>query len=131
QQRNTAIWSTWQWCILVEDQLAEVYRVQTVSIFFRVNQFQDAVFVEMLRQRQLDDVAGDIVIGVEPSNDCFKFFLGGVFWQIFTNRRDSKFFAIAVLHLLIRVRTWIFTYQNGGQPWLLIQCGISLFEVFK
>src|SRR5690625_6926802 len=55
------------WCVLVEDQLAEVYRVQTVSIFFRVNQFQDAVFVEMLRQRQLDDVAGDIVIGDRKS----------------------------------------------------------------
>src|SRR5699024_1205195 len=131
QPSNAATRGTGQRCLFVEHELAQVDRVQAISIFIRVNQFQDAVFIEVLRQRQLDDVSGDFVIGVELRDDCFQFFLRGIFWQILADGGNSQLFTIAVFHLHIRVRSRIFSYQNSREPWLFIQRGNPLFEVFK
>src|SRR3712207_7426724 len=54
-----------QWARHVEHQSAEVDRVQPVGVLGRVHRLEDGALLDALRQRQLDDVAGAVRVGVD------------------------------------------------------------------
>ena len=65
QQVHDAARRTRQRRGLVEHQPAEVGRMQSVGILGRVDPLERRVLVEVLRQRQLHDVAGALGVGVQ------------------------------------------------------------------
>ena len=86
----------------------------------------------MLGQRQLDDVAGAGVIGVELIDNGLEFFLRDVGRQVLADGIDAEFFAVAVLHLHIGLGARVFADQDGGEAGrnpLVLQCGHALGEV--
>ena len=114
QQVDAAVWRAWQRGVLVEDQLAQVNRVQTIGVLGRVDELEHTVFIQVLRQRQLHDVAGAGIVMVELFDDALEFFLGNVARQVLANRINTEFLAIAVLHLHIRMRPWVIAHQDRG-----------------
>ena len=73
---------------LPEDEPAEVRRVESVRVLARVHQGQHAVGVEVLRQRQLDDVARDGRVRVEATDLVVELLLGRVGRQVDADGRD-------------------------------------------
>ena len=132
QQVQAAVRGAGQGCILVEHELAQVDGVQAVGILFGVDALEDGVFIQVLRQRELDDVAGAGVIGVELINDGLEFFLRNIGRQVLADGVDSELFAVAVLHFHIGLGAGVFADQDGGEAGrnpLVLQRGHALGEV--
>ena len=97
QQGEDAVRGAGQRGRLVQDEAAEVHRVQAVRVLVRVHQFQDAVLVDALGQRQLDDVAGAGGVLVELADDRLDLLLGGGVGQFALDGGDADLGAVAVL----------------------------------
>ena len=74
---------------LVEDEAAEVGRVEPVGVLGRVHQFQHAVHVDALGQRQLDDVAGAGRVLVQFADDRLDLLLRGRGGQLALDGGDA------------------------------------------
>ena len=86
----------------------------------------------MLRQRELDDVAGAGVIGVELIDDDLEFFLRDIGRQVLADGLDAELFAVAVLHLHVGLGAGVLADQDGGEAGrnpLVLQRGHALGEV--
>ena len=88
----------------------------------------------MLRQRQLDDVAGAGIIGVELIDDSLEFFLRDIGRQVLADGVDAELFTVAVLHLHIGLRAGVLAHKNGGEAGgnpLVFQRGHALGKISK
>ena len=103
QQVDRAVRGARQRGRLIENELAQVHRVQAIGVLLWVDEPEDAVLVEVLRQRQLHDVAGARRVLVEVANYGLEVFLSGVRRQVAPDGGDTDLLAIAVLHLDVGV----------------------------
>jgi len=69
QQVNGTVRGAGQWGWFIQNQFAQVYRVQTIGVFSRINALQHSILVEMPRQWQLNNVTGTCGISIELIND--------------------------------------------------------------
>ena len=132
QKVQAAVRGARQGRLLVEHELAQIDRVQAIGILGGVDSLEDGVFIQVLGQRQLDDVAGAGVIGVELIDDGLELFLRDVGRQVLADGVDTELFAVAVLHLHIGLGAGVFTDQDGGEAGgnpLVLQRGHALGKV--
>ena len=132
QKVQTAVRGARQGRLLVEHELAQVDWVQAIGILGGVNALEDGVFIQVLGQRQLDDIAGAGIISVELIDDGLEFFLRDIGRQVLADGVDAELFAVAVLHLHIGLGAGVFADQDGGEARgnpLVLQRGHALGEV--
>ncbi len=100
---------------LVEYQPAEVGRMQPVGVLAGIDAFQCGVLVEVLRQRQLHDVAGALGVGVELVDGLVELGLADVGGQIAPYRVDAHLRTVGVLAPHVRLRAGVVADQHCAQ----------------
>ncbi len=105
---------------------AQVHRVQAVGVLVGVHGLQDDVLVDVLGQRQLDDVAGAVRVLVELPDHGQQLLLGGVLRQVAADGRDAHLGAVLVLAADVPGAARVGADQDGAQARddaLGLQCG--------
>jgi hypothetical protein len=109
---------------LVEDEAAEVHRVEAVGVLVRVHQFEDAVLVDALGERELDDVTGAGRVLVQFPYDRLDLLLGGGGGQFALDGRDAHLRAVPVLACDVLLAAGVVPDQDraeAGRDALLLQ----------
>lgn len=89
--------------------------MQAVRVLGRVHQLQDAVLVDALGQRELDDVAGAGGVLVELADDRLDLLLRGGGRQVALNGGDPDLGAVAVLARDVLLAARVLTDQDGAE----------------
>ncbi len=71
----------------------------------------------MLRDGELDDVAGASIILVESTDRVLELLCGGVGGQLDADRLDADLLAVAVLHADVVLAGRVLPHQHGREPW--------------
>ena len=108
---------------LVEHQPAEIGRMQTVGVLGGVDALKGGVLVEMLRQRQLHDVASALRVGVQLVDGLVERRLADVGGQIAADRGDADLRAVGVLAPDVGLRSRIVADQDRAEPGRATRCG--------
>ena len=99
----------------VQHELAEVGRVQAVSVLLGGDALQHAVGVQVLGQGQLHNVAGARRVVVQLVDLCVELFLSDVTGQVHTDGVNTDLCAVAVLSTHVRAGCGVVTDQDGTQ----------------
>jgi hypothetical protein len=90
--------------------------MQAVRVLGWVHEFKDAIGVKVLGQRELDDVAGNRWIRIEPNDLGFELLLRGVLGKIHADRSDAHLRAVTVLAPYVGVRAGIVSDEDCAEP---------------
>ncbi len=71
---------------LADPQAADVGRVEAVDVPIGIDRVQNLLGIHVLRQRQLHQDAGDVLVRVEALHEGADVVLGGVGWQLVLQR---------------------------------------------
>ncbi len=91
-------------------------RAQAIDIFGWVYPGDQRLWVQVLRQRELDEETGDLGIFVEPLDDSLQFFLGSVFRKPMSLGLYPGLCAVGLLVAYVGDRGRILPHQDHVQP---------------
>ena len=117
----------------VQHELAEVGRVQAVSVLLGGDALEHAVGVQVLGQGQLHNVAGARRVVVQLVDLCVELFLSDVTGQVHTDGVNTDFCAVAVLSAHVRAGCGVVTDQHGtqaGDNTLSLECLDAFLQLF-
>ena len=115
KQGHDAARRAWAQAELTQGQMADVFRMEAVHVLARVDPVDQAVGVRDARQRQLDQDAVDLGIGVELVDQGQQFGLGGAGRQVVIEGFDAHFLGRTALVAHVHGRGRVATHQHHGQ----------------
>src|SRR5487761_973143 len=100
---------------LAEYQPAQVERVQAVGVLARIDPVQDPLRVDVVRQRQLDEIAGAGGIAVQLVDRSLHLLLAGVGRQGPTDAGEPDLGTVAVLAVHVDPAARVVADQDGAE----------------
>ena len=112
-------------------QAAHVIRMETVNVFVRRDTLQHLHVVDARRQRQLNQNAVDLFIGIQGVNQFQQFCFAGGFRQIVRAGDEPHLFTRFAFAADINLRSRVAANQHNGQPWGAFSGGYTRLHFFR